>query len=454
MRVFLSIMLLLTAQVAVAGAVHETVLENGLKVIVKEDHRAPIMVSQIWYKIGSSYEPHGITGVSHVLEHMMFKGTETLKPGEFSRIISANGGDDNAFTSRDYTAYFQTMSADRLEVSIKLEADRMRSVQFSKEEFAKEIEVVKEERRLRTDDKPTSLAYEQFTALAYRSLPYAHPVIGWMNDLNNLTVEDAKQWYDRWYAPNNATLVVVGDVDPEQVVTLAKQYFGPIKASRLPLVKQLVEAPQMGVIRSVVRLPAREPYLMMGYKTPNLASTEHEWEPYALEMLVGILDGGGSSRLSRSVVRDEEVAVSASASYDAFTRLPGMLMLSGSPARGRSTQQLEQSLRNQVERMKSELVSGDELYRVKAGLIAEQVYELDSVYYQAMQIGVLETVGLSWTILDEYVEKMKQVTPEQIRAVANKYLIEDRLTITALYPLPMAATVPTAAAQAGGINGG
>ncbi len=444
MRTLLATVLLLALGMATASPVSETILENGLKVLVKQDRRAPIMVSQIWYKVGSSYEPFGITGVSHVREHMMFKGTEKLKPGEFSRIISANGGDDNAFTSRDYTAYYQKMSADRLEVSLKLEADRMRSLSFSKEEFAKEVEVVKEERRLRTEDKPTSQTYEQFMALAYRSLPYAHPVIGWMNDLDNLTLADAKQWYDRWYAPNNATLVVVGDVDPAQVVALAKKYFGPLKATTLPALKSLVEAPQMGAIRSVVRLPAREPYLLMGYKVPNILAAEHDWEPYALEMLVAVLDGGGSSRFSRALIRGEEVAVSASASYDAFSRLPGMLMLSGSPASGKSVQALEDSLRLQIERMKTELVREAELDRVRAGLIAEQVYELDSVFYQAMQIGALETVGLSWSLLDEYVDRMKQVTPEQIRAVANKFLLEDTLTVTELDPLPIENGLPGA----------
>ncbi len=449
MRTLLTAMLFLAVGTATAGPVSEVTLDNGLKVVVKQDRRSPIMVSQIWYKVGSSYEPFGITGVSHVLEHMMFKGTEKLKPGEFSRIISANGGDDNAFTSKDYTAYFQMMSADRLEVSIKLEADRMRSLTFSEQEFAKEIEVVKEERRLRTEDKPTSQTYEQFVALAYRSLPYAHPVIGWMNDLNNLTLDDVKQWYERWYAPNNATLVVVGDVEPEQVFKLAKRYFGPLKAATLSEHKSLVEAPQWGAIRSVVHLPAREPYLIMGYKTPNIGSAEHDWEPYALDMLVAVLDGGGSSRFSRSLVRGEEVAVSASASYDAFTRLPGMLMLSGSPARGKNIEALERSLRLQIERVKTELVAEDELNRVKAGLIAEQVYELDSVFYQAMQIGVLETVGLRWSLLDEYVEKMKRVTPEQIRAVANKFLVEDKLTVTELDPLPMESGLQRATSQAG-----
>ncbi|MEW8429094.1 MAG: insulinase family protein, partial [gamma proteobacterium symbiont of Ctena orbiculata] len=205
---------------SVEANVVEHRLDNGMKVIVKQDRRAPIAVSQVWYKVGSSYESGGITGISHVLEHMMFKGTKNHPPGEFSRIIAANGGDENAFTGRDYTAYFQTMASDRLEVSFELEADRMRNLLLLDAEFAKEVEVVKEERRMRTEDKPQSLTYERFVAGAYESSPYRTPVIGWMADLDALEVDDLKVWYRKWYAPNNATLVVVGDVEPERVIQL------------------------------------------------------------------------------------------------------------------------------------------------------------------------------------------------------------------------------------------
>ncbi|MBL4762510.1 MAG: insulinase family protein [Gammaproteobacteria bacterium] len=195
-----------------------------MKIIVREDHRAPVVVSQVWYKVGASYEHDGITGVSHVLEHMMFKGTDNLKPGEFSEIISANGGRENAFTGRDYTAYFQRIASDRLEICLKLEADRMRNLVLTEAEFAKEIEVVKEERRMRTEDNPNALTYERFIAAAFLNNPYRNPVIGWMQDLDSLTVEDARQWYKRWYTPNNATLVVVGDVKAQDVFKLAKKY--------------------------------------------------------------------------------------------------------------------------------------------------------------------------------------------------------------------------------------
>ncbi|MES9935531.1 MAG: pitrilysin family protein, partial [Sedimenticola sp.] len=373
--------------------------------------------------------------------------------GEFSRIIAANGGDENAFTGRDYTAYYQKMSADRLEVSFELEADRMRNLTLPDDEFVKELEVVKEERRLRTEDKPTSLTYEQFSALAYNSLPYSNPVIGWMNDLNNMKVDDLREWYRLWYAPNNATLVVVGDVDPKQVHGLAKKYFGPLKAEQTPVTKPLREPPQRGMARSVVKVPAKEPYLIMGYKTPVLKSLDETWEGYALEVLVAILDGGDSARLSRNLVRGSEIAVSAGASYSAFSRLPGMLVMDGTPAKGTSMQQLEEALIGEVERIKREPVSQQELDRVKAQVVAEQIYDLDSVYYQAMQIGILETVGLGWPLLEQYADKIKAVTAEQVQAVANKYLNRDQLTVTVLEPLPLSMKKATATALQGGAHG-
>ncbi|MEW7984099.1 MAG: insulinase family protein [gamma proteobacterium symbiont of Phacoides pectinatus] len=434
---FTLVLLLLGGGVLAGGRVHEFTLDNGMRVIVKEDHRAPIAVSQVWYKVGASYEPDGVTGVSHLIEHMMFKGTHAHPPGEFSRIVAANGGEENAFTGSDYTAYYQTLSSDRLEIAFELEADRMRNLTLLEEEFLKEVEVVKEERRLRTEDNPTSLTYEQFNAVAYRSLPYANPVIGWMSDLENMSVEDLRRWYRLWYAPNNATLVVVGDVEPRRVLELAERHFAPLAPEPVPPLKPLIEPPQRGMIRTQVRVPAKEPYLVMGYKTPVLASAEAAWEPYALEMLVSILDGGASARLSRNLVRGHELAASAGASYSAFRRLPGMLLLDATPARGVEVGRLETALRGEVERLREELVEQEELERVKAQVVAEQIYDLDSVYYQAMQIGVLETVGLEWRLIDDYPRHIKAVTPEQVRDVARKYLTDDRLTVAELVPLPL-----------------
>lgn len=420
--------------------VHERVLDNGMKVIVKEDHRAPIAVTQVWYKVGASYEPSGITGISHALEHMMFKGTQKYGPNQFSQIISEQGGQENAFTSDDYTAYFQTLANDRLEVAFELEADRMRNLLLKEEEFAKEIKVVQEERRLRTEDKPKALTYERFTAASYRVSPYRNPVIGWMNDLQNMRVDDLRNWYGRWYTPNNATLVVVGDVEPAAIFRLAENYFGKLKPSNQPKLKPENEPPQEGEARIKVKAPARQPYLIMGYKTPVVpkeAKGDAEWEPYALKMLVAILDGGGSARISRELVRAQKIAIEASAQYEAFGRLPGLLILDGVPAENHGIDDLEKAFRAQIERLKSEPVSEKELERVRNQLVAAKVYERDSVFYQAMQIGMIETIGLDWRLAEGYVERMKQVTPEQVIQVARKYLNDDNMTVAVLDPQPI-----------------
>ena len=417
--------------------VHEYRLDNGLKLIVQVDRRAPVVVSQVWYKVGAGYEHSGITGVSHVLEHMMFKGTKRHAAGEFSRIISENGGRENAFTSRDYTAYFQRLEKSRLPISFELEADRMRGLLLPEDEFRKEVRVVMEERRLRTEDKPAALTHEQLYAAAFTASPYGHPVIGWMNDLESLTVADLRAWYRRWYAPNNATVVVVGDVEPEAVLALAKRYFGPLAASEVLPPKPRLEPAQKGERRVTVRAPAELPYLMLGYKTPVLKTAEPEWEAYALEVLAGVLDGGESARLARRLVRGRQLAASASAGYSLYGQRNGLFLLSGVPARGQTAARLEKALRKEVDRFRNERVSDGELARVKAQVVASAVYERDSQFYQAMQIGTLETVGLGWPVLEEYVDKIRAVTAEQVQAVARKYFNDAGLTVAILDPLPL-----------------
>ena len=448
-RKFILLALLVPLGAIAASKVQERVLDNGLKVIVKEDRRAPIVTSQVWYKVGASYEHGGVTGISHVLEHMMFKGTEKLAPGEFSRIIAENGGDENAFTGRDYTAYFQTLAKDRLPIAFELEAERMRNLSLPEEEFLKELEVVKEERRWRTDDDPESLTFEQFNATAYKVSPYRTPVIGWASDLEQLRVDDLRAWYRRWYAPNNATLVVVGDVEPDEVFSLAERYFGPLSPENLVSPKNGGEPLQRGEKRVRVKAPAKEPYLLLGYKATAIGHSEEQWEPYALEMLASVLDGGSSSRFSRELVRGKRVAASAGASYSAFTRLPGMLLIDGIPAKGRSVAELEQALLAQIDRLREDPVAEDELERIRTQLIAAKVYEKDSVYAQAMQLGRLETVGLGWPLVDEYVEHLSRVTPEQVRSVARKYLTENNLTVATLDPQPIDADAPRTSAEGG-----
>ena len=422
---------------AAAPKVSEYRLNNGLKLLVQEDHRAPVAVTQVWYKVGSSYEYGGITGISHMLEHMMFKGTEKHPPGDFSRIIAANGGSENAFTGQDYTAYFQTLEKTRLPVSFELEADRMRNLRLLPEEFAKEQQVVLEERRLRTDDQPRAKLAEQFDAVTYTNSPYKNPVIGWPDDVSGLTVADLGDWYRRWYAPNNATLVVVGDVNPKEVFKLAQEHFGPLKPSQLPMLKPRGEVEQLGPRRMTVRLPAKLPFLVMGYKTPVLKSAGEEWEPYALEVAAGILDGGNSARLASRLVRGQQIASAAGASYDLYARLPALFMLEGTPVQGTTLQALENALLGEVHRLQEEPVTTEELDRVKAQVLASNIFERDSIFYQAMQLGMTETVGLGWKKVDEYVDKINAVTPQQIQKVAEKYLIDDHLSIAYLEPLPI-----------------
>ena len=414
--------------------VHETTLSNGMKVLVKEDHRAPVVVSQVWYKVGSSYEDNGITGVSHVLEHMMFKGTEKHGAGEFSRIIAENGGSENAFTGRDYTAYFQQLEKSRLPISFQLEADRMRNLTLPQEEFSKEVEVVMEERRLRTEDNPRALTVEQFYATAFVSSPYHNPIIGWMNDLKNLNVDDLKTWYGRWYAPNNATLVVVGDVEAQAVFELAEQYFGKLTPSEVRTLKPRPEIPQLGERSITVKAPAKLPYMLMGYKVPVVNTATEEWEPYALEMLAGILSGSGSARFPRELVREKQIAAGVTAGYDLFARQEDLFVIDATPAEGHSIEELRSAIEEQIARIKAEVVSEEELARIKAQVVAHKVYEQDSVFYQAMQMGLLETVGLGWEKLDEYPDRIRAVTAEQVQAVARKYLVNDSLTVAILEP--------------------
>jgi zinc protease len=431
----------LAAPVA-AQQVSEQTLPNGLHIIVKEDHRAPVVVSQVWYKVGSSYELAGTTGISHVLEHMMFKGTKAHPAGEFSRIIAENGGRENAFTAQDYTAYFQQLEASRLPVSFELEADRMRHLQLPAAEFKKELQVVMEERRLRTEDQPQAYAVEQFNAAAWTHNPYHNPIIGWMTDLDSLTVDDLRAWYARWYAPNNATLVVVGDVEPKTVFKLANKYFGPLKPSTIVPQKPRLEPVQKGEKRITVRVPAELPFVMLGYKVPSLKTADQEWKAYALEVLSGILDGGNSARLSRELVRGTQVAAGAGAGYDLYNLRGDLFGLSGTPAPGHTIAELEIALRKQVARLRAEPVAQDELERIKAQVTASKVYEKDSVFYQAMQIGSLESVGLDWRLADQYVSRIAAVTPEQVQQVAREFLNDDALTVAVLEPLPLGDKKP------------
>jgi zinc protease len=424
------------------NAVKEYQLENGLKLLVKEDHRSPVVVSQVWYRAGSIDEVNGKTGVAHVLEHMMFKGTKTVEAGQFSHLIAEVGGKENAFTGADYTCYFQQLEKSNLPLAFELEADRMANLVITDEEFAKEIKVVMEERRWRTDDKPQSMVNEQFQAMAYRAHPYSRSVIGHMNDLENMTADDAREWYQHWYAPNNATVVVVGDIKADKVLALAKQYFGKLKPRQLPERKPQVEPQQIGERRAIVKAPAKLPYIIMGFHTPTLSvasdQTNNNWEAYALDVLAGVLSGNNSSRLNQRLVRETAIALDIDVGYESTNR--GKLSLFeivGTPSQGKTVDELENAFFAEIEKIKKEGVTQAELDRVKAAVIAADVYERDSMFYQGMQIGQLDTMGYNWRLSNTYSDQLKAVTSEQIQAVAKKYLVKENMTVATLDPQPI-----------------
>jgi zinc protease len=415
----------------------ERVLGNGMKIIVKPDHRAPVAVSQLWYRVGSMDETYGTTGVAHVLEHMMFQGTPEVSGGEFSRRIAAAGGRENAFTTSDDTVYFQTLQRDRLDLAFRLEADRMTNLTLAPKDYDKEIQVVMEERRLRTEDKPQALLYEQLMATAFEAHPYQHPVIGWMEDLRHMTVADVRNWYHTWYAPDNATLVVVGDVDPEGVFDLAERYFGPIPARHLPIRKTIEEPQPLGKKEVTVRAPSRLPRTLLAWRVPHLADPAKDWEPYALEVLAGVLDGYASARLPRVLVNEERVAVEAGASYDPVSRGPALFLVGATPAEGKTVGQVIQASKDVLDGLKQKEIGDSELDRVKAQVLAGQVFHQDSLFYQAMEIGTWDMAGLDYRALDQRFDRIRKVTAAQVQEVARKYFTDDRLTLAVLDPLPV-----------------
>jgi zinc protease len=409
-------------------------LDNGLKIVVQEDHRAPVVVTEVWYKVGSSYETMGQTGISHALEHMMFKGTPKVPAGEFSRIVNKFGGNDNAFTTNDFTAYYQLYAADRLPLALELEADRMANLVIDPVQFASEIQVVMEERRMRTDDNPDSIAYERFAAAAFLTSPERIPTIGWMTDIQQLTALDLRHWYETWYTPNNATLVVVGDVDPAQVKTLAQKYFGAIPARAVPKVPLPRELPEPGQRELALKLPAKVPALFIGFNVPSLNTEATPDEAYALRMMVGVLDEGSSARFETRVVRQQQVAVAIGTGYDLFGRGDTLVTINAVPNDKRSLEEVRKAVMAEIEKLKSDPIDAEEMKRVYAGILAGNVFDRDSIVNQANTIGSLESVGLGWRTLDILPQKLQAVTPEQIRAVARKYLVPARMTVLSMQP--------------------
>jgi zinc protease len=415
--------------------VTEKVLPNGLKVLLKEDHASPVVTFQVWYRVGSRNERLGKTGISHLLEHMMFKGAKKYGPKQFSQTVQRNGGNDNAFTSKDYTAYFENFAADRLEIAMDLESDRMQHLLLDPKDFLSERDVVKEERRMRTDDDPTQTMVEQMMATAFAAHPYQWPVIGWMADIGNITRDDLEKHYRTYYAPNNATVVIVGDVDTKKTLALVERYFGKIpRGPEVPKVGA-VEPKQLGEKRVKVEQEAELPAIFAGYKVPNLTSPDS----YALNVLQGILSSGKSSRLYRSLVYDKQVALYAGGEYDDVSTDPNLFYLFAGVMPGKRTDEVEKALYAEIDRFKTEPVSDEELQKAKNEAEASFIMSQDSVFYQAMLLGQYETVA-SWKLLAKYVDGIRTVTKDDVRRVAQKYFSEDDRTVGILVPVKKSDT--------------
>lgn len=437
----LALFALLAAPAQAQPRAQQYTLKNGMTLIVQPDRRAPTAVHMVWLRVGSMDEVDGASGVAHVLEHMLFKGTRTLKTGEFSRRVAALGGRDNAFTSMDYTGYFEQIPASRLEDVMKLDADRFANNRWADAEFAKELEVVKEERRLRTDDNPRALLYETLNATAYTASPYRRPIVGWMSDLESMTPDDARAFYKKWYVPANAVVVVVGDVEPARVLRLAEKHYGQIAPRGVPARKPRIEPLQTGLRRLDVKAPAEQAYVTLAFKVPGLRSLNPgdpaSEDALALTVLAAVLDGYSGARLDRALTQGaDRVADSAGAGNGLLGRGPQMFVLDGVPAPGKTATQVEAALREQVARVARDGISAAELERVKTQWIASEVYKRDSLFNQAREIGIYWVLGLPLDTNDQLLTRLRAVTAQQVQSVAARYFGDDQLTVAHLLPQP------------------
>ena len=415
---------------------HEFRLSNDMKVLVREDHRAPVVTVMVWYGVGSADEPPGRTGLSHVLEHMMFKGSEHLGPGEYSKMVSRFGGSHNAFTSYDYTAYYQKHEASRLPLALELEAERMKSLELDPEQFRKERNVVLEERRQRVEDNPSALAGEKFTTIQRPGTGYASPVIGWKRDLANLTPAMLRDWYEQYYHPGNARLVVAGDVEPGEVRQLAERFFGDIAARETHAGLPRGSRPIPGERRMNLEMPVRVPSLRMSWNVPSLRTLgeDERDDYYALTMLAGVLDGGMSARLETNLVRGQELAAGLGTGYHGLTRGSGLFSINATPNPGVSLDELEEALHAEIRKLKENPPGPDELERVRAQVTASDVYERDSVFRQAMKLGYYDTLGLDWRLAERFVERLGEVTAADVQQAAKEYLVPARSAVAHVQP--------------------
>ncbi|HCL87001.1 MAG TPA: peptidase M16 [Comamonadaceae bacterium] len=450
-----------TSESTKATGAQQFTLRNGMQLIVQPDRRAPTAVHMVWLRVGSMDEVDGTSGVAHVLEHMMFKGTKTLPPGEFSRRVAALGGQENAFTSRDYTGYYQQIPASRLEDVMRLESDRFAHNQWPDEEFKRELEVVKEERRMRTEDQPRASLIEQLYASTFIASPYRRPVVGWMSDLDSMTPEDARAFYARWYVPANAVIVVAGDVEPAQVLALAQKTYGAIPARAVPPRKPREEPEQKGMRRIEFKAPADQAYVALAFRVPGLrrvnelAATDRD--ALALMALSAVLSGYDGARLQRALTQGpDRVADNAGSDASVVGRGPSLFLLSGVPAAGKSAQDVETALRAEVARVAREGIGAAELSRVTTQWAAGTIYARESLQSQASDLGHNWVQGLPLDADERLLQLLRGVTPAEVQSVAARYFGDDQLTVATLVPQPMAARprkpAPDAAAPEGRLH--
>ncbi|MFQ5988625.1 MAG: M16 family metallopeptidase [Candidatus Methylomirabilales bacterium] len=410
--------------------VFETTLDNGLKVLLLEEHKAPVVTFHIWYRVGSRNEQFGRTGLAHLVEHMMFKGTEKIGAQEFSQRVRRNGGHDNAFTSQDYTGYFVRIAADRIGLPLELEPDRMVNLRLDPAEVKRERSVVMEERRMRTEDDPSGALWEDVQAAAFKAHPYGNPVIGWMEDLRQLIRTDVQNFYKTYYIPNNTVVVVVGDFDRATLLPKIQKAFGSIPRGPEPPPVRSDEPPQKGERRVVLRRPdARLPSLVAAYHVPNLTDPDC----YALDVLEVVLAGGKSARLYRRLVYEKQLALSAGAYYSRVSADPDLFYLVATPLPAKTVEELEQAVYAEIDQLKTELVSPRELQKAKNQIEASFIFSQDSIFSLARQLASYEMVA-GWRYWEAYLPGIRAVTREDIRRVARKYLTKDNRTVGVLIP--------------------
>lgn len=433
------------ARAGMTDAVKTETLPNGLKVIVLENHKAPVASFNVFYHVGSRNEQFGKTGISHLIEHLMFKGTRKLGPEEFSKIIQANGGEDNAMTSSDYTEYFENINRDRLGVPISLESDRMAN--FDPQEFDKERAVVAEERRLRTDDQPEDALDEQVRAAAFVEHPYHWPVIGWMQDIQRLTLQDALAYHQIYYSPQNAIVVVVGDFDAGQVLKQIGEAFGAIKNGPKPPPMPEVEPEQEGERRVELRHAANLPAFEEAYHVPNLESPD----AFALEIASEVLSDGKSSRLYKKLVVDKRMVVEVGAGYDMTSFDPNLFVVSAQMRPGVKTDDAMAEADKEIALLRDQPVGAQELQKAKNLEQAEFVFSQDSILQEAMLLGVYEMLG-SYKMVDQYLSNIDKVTAADVQRVARKYFVDTNRTVGVLIPTGVLPHEMAGGSSGGGVR--